>query len=122
VADGAKIIREFIEAWSRLDAVELAGYFTEDGVYHNIPTGPVAGRDNVERMIRDFTATWTETEWKILNLVASGDVVIAERIDRTKAGDKSVDLPCTGVFEMEGGKIKVWRDYFDLGTYVRAMS
>ena len=40
---------------------------------------------------------------------------------RTKAGDKSVDLPVVGVFELEGGKIKVWRDYFEQGTYVRAM-
>jgi limonene-1,2-epoxide hydrolase len=35
-------------------------------------------------------------------------------------GDKSVDLPCCGVFEMTDGKIRVWRDYFDLGTYTRA--
>jgi len=48
--------------------------------------------------------------------------VIAERLDRTQAGDKAVDLPCTGVFELEDGKIKVWRDYFDLGSYARAMS
>ncbi len=38
--DNEKIIREFIEAWSRLDAEELSGYFTEDGVYHNMPSGP----------------------------------------------------------------------------------
>ena len=50
-----------------------------------------------------------------------GDVVVAERLDRTKLGDKSVDLPCTGVFELENGKIKVWRDYFDLATYTRAL-
>jgi len=25
------IIRDFIAAWSRLDAAELAGYFAEDG-------------------------------------------------------------------------------------------
>jgi hypothetical protein len=36
--------------------------------------------------------------------------------------DKAVDLPCTGVFEMENGKIKVWRDYFDLTTYIKGMS
>ncbi|MDH3687542.1 MAG: nuclear transport factor 2 family protein, partial [Myxococcales bacterium] len=113
---------EFIEAWSRLDPAELAGYFAEDGVYHNIPTGPVAGRENVQNMIAGFIAAWTETEWEILNLVSAGDVVIAERVDHTKAGDKNVDLPCTGVFEMENGKIRVWRDYFDLGTYVKGMS
>ncbi len=114
-------IREFIAAWSRLDPEELAGYFCEDGIYHNMPSEPVRGRKNVKEMIRGFTASWTETEWEILHLVAEGDVVVAERVDRTKAGSKSVDLPCTGVFEMKNGKIKAWRAYFDLGAYVRAM-
>jgi len=116
------IITEFIKAWSRLDADELAGYFTEDGTYHNMPTGPVGGRDNVRQMIAAFTAGWTATQWDLLNIAGAGNVVIAERLDRTQAGDKSVDLPCTGVFEMEDGKIKVWRDYFDMATFMKAMS
>ncbi|MBK9612327.1 limonene-1,2-epoxide hydrolase family protein [Candidatus Amarobacter glycogenicus] len=58
----------------------------------------------------------------MLNVAAAGNVVFAERIDRTDAGGKHVDLPCVGVFEMDGGKIRVWRDYFDLATYTRAMS
>jgi limonene-1,2-epoxide hydrolase len=120
--DNETIIREFIRAWSRLDPAELASYFAEDGVYHNMPTGPVAGRGNIEKMIGGFIASWTETEWDILHLATKGDVVIAERLDRTRAGEKSVDLPCTGVFELEGGKIRVWRDYFDLGTYAKAMA
>jgi len=36
-------------------------------------------------------------------------------------GGKPVNLPCCGVFEMQDGKIKVWRDYFDMGTYVSAL-
>ena len=120
--DNEAVIREFIQAWSRLDAQELSSYFSEDGVYHNMPTAPVAGRENVKSMIAGFIDSWTETEWDILHLVSAGDIVIAERLDRTKAGEKSVDLPCTGVFEMENGKIKVWRDYFDIGTYARGMS
>ena len=119
--DNEKTIRAFIEAWSRLDADELASYFAEDGVYHNMPMGPIAGRENVKQMIAGFISSWTETEWDVLNLISQGDVVVAERLDRTKAGDKAVDLPCTGVFEMESGKIKVWRDYFDLGTYAKGM-
>ena len=120
--DNEKIVREFIEAWSRLDPEELSGYFSEDGVYHNMPMGPIRGRENVKKMIAGFIGSWTETRWEILHLVAAGDVVIAERLDRTKAGAKAVDLPCTGVFELENGKIKVWRDYFDLGTYAKAIS
>ena len=42
--ENEKIVRRFIEAWSRLDADELADYFADDGVYHNMPAGPVAGK------------------------------------------------------------------------------
>jgi limonene-1,2-epoxide hydrolase len=121
VSSNAKLIEEFCAAWSRLDPAELAGYFTEDGVYHNMPAGPVKGRREIEQFIRGFTASWTETDWEILTLAETGNVVVAERLDRTRAGDKSVELPCTGVFEIREGKIACWRDYFDMGTYVRAM-
>lgn len=122
VTENERVVREFIEAWSRLDPEELAAYFCDDGVYHNMPMQPVAGRQNIEQMIRGFTANWTETRWEILHLVAQGDLVIAERVDRTKAADNAVDLPCVGVFEMEDGKIRLWRDYFDLATYTNGMS
>ena len=35
--DSSRIVKEFCQAWSRMDAHELASYFTENGVYHNIP-------------------------------------------------------------------------------------
>ncbi|MDP3936903.1 MAG: limonene-1,2-epoxide hydrolase family protein [Deltaproteobacteria bacterium] len=85
--------------------------------YHSMPIQPVTGRENIKSMICNFTASWTETTWDLINLVAAGDLVVAERLDRTKAGGKSIDLPCVGVFELENGKIRVWRDYFDMGTY-----
>jgi limonene-1,2-epoxide hydrolase len=32
------------------------------------------------------------------------------------------NTPCVGVFELEDGRIKAWRDYVDLATYSRAMN
>ena len=122
MSDNEQIIRDFIQAWSRLDAGELAAFFTEDGVYHNMPTTPVVGRAAVRGFIGSFLKSWTATEWEIVSLVSAGDIVVAERVDRTRMGDKTVDLPCCGVFEMQGGKIRVWRDYFDMGAYARAMA
>jgi limonene-1,2-epoxide hydrolase len=122
MSDNSDLIIEFCQAWSRLDPVELAAYFTEDGIYHNMPAGPVEGRDEIETFIRGFTATWTKTNWDLLNVLDNGNIVIAERLDRTQAGEKKVDLPCTGVFEIRDGRIAVWRDYFDMGTYARGMS
>ena len=114
-------IIEFLNAWERLNATELASYFADDGVYHNIPLAPVTGKNEIENFIKGFTENWTETNWKIINIISTDNIVIAERLDQTKIeGDKSVDLPCIGIFEMKNGKIKTWRDYFDLGTYMKA--
>ena len=41
MTDNVAIIREFIDTWSTLDADKLSKYFTEDGVYHNMPAQPV---------------------------------------------------------------------------------
>lgn len=120
--ENERIIREFVNAWARLDASELANYFSEDGIYNNIPLHPVTGKREIEDFIRNFTANWTETSWDIIHVVAEGDMVITERVDRTRAeGGKSVDLPVVGIFEMEDGKIKNWREYFDLDTYLKAL-
>ena len=121
MTDNEKIVSDFIAAWSRLDVEELVGFFAPDGVYHNMPTQPVAGHAPLRAFIGAFVKDWTSTEWDVLNLVSRGDVVIAERLDRTVVGVKPVNLPCCGVFEMQDGKIKVWRDYFDMGTYVSAL-
>lgn len=114
-------VRDFIAAWSRLDAEELASYFAEDGVYHNMPFAPVAGKTRIQAFIAAFIKQWTASDWEILNIVSAGDIVIAERVDRTRIGDKLVDLPCCGVFEMREGKIQIWRDYFDMATYTKAI-
>ncbi len=121
-ASNERIVRQFIGAWSRLDADELVTYFTDDGTYFNMPTSPVSGRENLRQFIAGFLKPWEKTDWEILNLLAEGDMVMVERMDRTIVAGRSVELPCFGVFEMENGKIKVWRDYFDLAIFVKAVT
>ncbi|MGB2178161.1 MAG: nuclear transport factor 2 family protein [Hyphomonas sp.] len=116
-----QVIRDFIAAWSRLDVEELVGFFAEDGIYHNMPTGPVQGHAALRKFIGTFINGWSETTWDVLTLMSAGDTVIAERLDRTVAHGKQIDLPCCGVFEMKDGKIAVWRDYFDLATYMKPL-
>jgi limonene-1,2-epoxide hydrolase len=122
MTSNAQIIRDFIGAWSTLDADRIVSFFAEDGVYHNMPTAPVAGHERLRAFIAGFIKDWTATQWDILTLIESGDIVIAERVDRTTVRGRNVDLPCCGVFEMSDGKIRVWRDYFDLGAYTKALA
>ena len=122
MSDNVQTIKDFIAAWSNLDSDELVGYFSEDGIYYNMPTQPIQGKEQLKQFIGSFISNWTKTNWDTLNIIGKGDVVIAERLDRTEVGDIKVDLPCCGVFEMEEGKIKIWRDYFDMGTYTKPFS
>ena len=117
MSENEKFIRNFIDAWSRLDVDELVDFFTADGVYHNMPITPITGTANLKNFISAFLANWTATNWDVLTLVSSGDVVIAERIDHINVDGIHIDLPCCGVFELENGKIKIWRDYFDMATF-----
>lgn len=122
MTDNEQTIRDFIAAWSRLDVDEIVSYFAADGVYHNMPFKPVKGHADLKVFIDNFVKDWTRTDWDILTLISAGDTVVAERLDRTKLGEHSVDLPCCGIFEMRDGKIRVWRDYFDIATYTRDAS
>lgn len=117
-----KIVREFVAAWSRLDTNELVEYFAKEGTYFNIPTQPVSGHENLRKFIGGFIANWDKTDWEIISLLAKGNTIMVERMDRTVVGGKPVNLPCFGIFEMKDGKIVEWRDYFDMGTYVKALS
>jgi len=115
-------VRDFITAWSRLNPSELASYFSEDGVYHNMPSEAVVGRDNIERFIAGFIRPWESTEWEIISLLADGDIVMVERLDKTVVAGSPVNLPCFGYFELTDGEITLWRDYFDLTTYTSALT
>lgn len=120
--ENEKIIRTFVADWSKLDVQTLVDYFTSDGIYHNMMLQPVTGHEPLRKFINDFLSHWSETRWELINLLSRDDLVVAERVDHTRIGDKRVSLPCVGVFQMRDGKIKEWRDYFDLETYRKAFA
>ena len=117
-----ELIRNFVDTWPRLDVDAIVDHFTEDGIYHNMMIDPVQGRTGLTAFIGAFLNGWSDVKWDILNIASTGNLVFAERVDHFKVGGKPVDLPCCGVFEIENGKIKSWRDYFDMGTYMKALA
>ncbi|OBK73855.1 limonene-1,2-epoxide hydrolase family protein [Mycobacterium sp. 1274761.0] len=117
------LVTEFCKKWTTPDPDELAGYFAEDGVYHNIPMEPVQGREAIKQFIGGFLAGFDGIDFQVHRQVSDGDVVMNERTDvmRRKDGDP-IPLPVVGVFEIEGGQIKAWRDYFDMAAITNAFS
>jgi limonene-1,2-epoxide hydrolase len=83
-----------------------------------LPTvhGPAA----VRGLLEPFFAPTIENEFRVLRAAADGPVVFLERLDRHRLATGWVELPVTGVFEVHGGKITLWRDYFNGPTILEA--
>lgn len=119
----ADVVTEFCAKWKNPDPEELARYFTEDGVYHNIPMAPVVGRTAIQTFIAEMTAGFDGIDFQIHRQVGADGVVFTERTDVMRSKDgRELALPVAGVFEMVDGKIAAWRDYFDLETVTKAFS
>lgn len=113
--ENEKIVADFCDTWKRMNVDEMLGYMTDDAVYHNIPIEPLKGRSEIRKGLHQFAGMLKAVEIKIVNSVAAGNLVITERIDTMVQHDgKRADLPVAGVFELRGGKICAWRDYFDM--------
>ena len=112
-ASNDAMIRDFLGAWERRDTEHIVDRFTDDGVYHSIPLTPIVGK----AAIREFVAGFTDVppgRLEIHHQVASDNIVMNERTDYITLNGRPVTLPICGVFEIENGRIKAWREYFDL--------
>ncbi len=112
------IVRQFCAAFSRRDVDEIAGFFTQDAIYHNIPTPAAKGIDAIRNTLQMFVPASPYIEFEILQMASSGAVVFTERVDRMSFNGKSVELPVAGVFEVHSGRIRAWRDYFDMQMFL----
>jgi len=114
-------VRRFCAAWSKVNPDELAEFFTDDAVYHNIPIAPVTGRDTIKATIAGFTGGVEKIEFRVRNIVADGPIVLTERVDVFVLPERSIELPVMGTFEVRDGKIAAWRDYFDMKQFMDQM-
>lgn len=117
------IVSAFCEAVSRKDPEACRSLLAEDAVYHNIPLDPIEGREATMATIQGMFNTFGRLEFKMLAVAtaADGKTVLTERSDVFETGGHEVALPVMGAFEVGDGRIRAWRDYFDVGQASRLM-
>jgi limonene-1,2-epoxide hydrolase len=119
------VIDDFVAAWTNLDIDKLMSFFTPDAVYINMPIEPAnEGTEAIRKTIEGFVVMADEIEFVVHNQAENSQgVVMNERTDRfhMKADGRWVEARVMGIFELEGGKIKAWRDYFDMAGFTGQM-
>jgi limonene-1,2-epoxide hydrolase len=109
------VVRGEMAAWGRLDVGEILSYFAPHAVWDNVPLGPATGHDEIRKLLEGWIGRTTSFEAEMLNLAVAGQVVLTERVDHIVLDGKPIHARVMGAFEIEGDKIKAWRDYFDMG-------
>ncbi|MDH3705098.1 MAG: nuclear transport factor 2 family protein [Acidimicrobiia bacterium] len=118
MSDHDATIRAFGQAWGRGDIDAILDAFTDDAVYHNMPMEPAEGKEAIRAFLESFLGVMAESiTFEFHHQLVQGDLVMNERTDTLVMNGTEIALPVMGVFEMEGDKIRAWRDYFDAAQF-----
>ena len=123
MSDAIDLIQRFCDEFGKGASVdEIVAYFTDDAIYHNIPVDPAVGPEAIKAVFAMFTTGVERIEFRVLNIVGDGNVVLTERVDVFVLPHVTIELPVMGAFEVRDGKIAKWRDYFDLNQYMTQLA
>jgi limonene-1,2-epoxide hydrolase len=108
------VVQELIRANESRDIEAVVGQLTDDVEYENVGMGVCRGHDEVRALLGPFYAGATRVNWEVLAQIEDGTTVMNERVDRFFLTDgKEVAVRVAGYFEVEGDRVRRWRDYFD---------
>jgi len=126
MSQNTAVIDDFVAAWASRDVDRIMSFFTPDAVYTNIPMDPPnEGPEAIRKFIEGFIAMADEIEFVVKHQTENdAGVVMNERVDRFLLKGRSdwIEARVMGVFELADGKIKAWRDYFDLAEFQKAFA
>jgi limonene-1,2-epoxide hydrolase len=106
-----KTVTEFCAAWAMRDMARVLPFLADDCVYRMTETTPpVSGHDGIIQRLKPTIDTATLVEFRVLDTMAVGPIVINHRVDRFMTA-RPLTWEGVGVFFVKDGKIKEWSDY-----------
>jgi len=109
------VVRALCEGVGKKDVEILRPLLADGVVYHNIPLEPAVGLEATLEALQVFFGMFERIEIKILAIATVDGTVLTERDDVMCLNGVEGHLPVMGAFEVDGGRITAWRDYFDMG-------
>ncbi|PJG65421.1 limonene-1,2-epoxide hydrolase family protein [Acinetobacter seifertii] len=112
-AQSEDIVERFLNALMQQDHVTISELLHPDIVYTNVSLPTFKGGKRVAGLIKLALSSVRKLKVKNHQLVAKENIVLTERTDILEIGPLHVGFWVCGTFEVEDGKIILWRDYFD---------
>ena len=115
-------VQKMIDAWNTLNWQQVYELFAADGVLESmmLPT-PTVGREAISKRIGALAKDISRIELRIRHMGVADGVVFIERVDDFVYRGKHGAVPVVGVVEVEQGRVKAWREYYDREQMIEAM-
>jgi limonene-1,2-epoxide hydrolase len=115
-------VQKMIDAWNTRNWQQVYELFSEDGVLQSMMLSePTVGREAISKRIGALAKDISRIELKIRHMGVADGVVFIERVDDFVYRGKHGAVPVVGVVEVEQGRVKAWREYYDRGQMIEAM-
>jgi limonene-1,2-epoxide hydrolase len=115
----ADLLRRLFADLERLDFAAVAGHCAGDCVYEDVPfdAATVTGPEAIRAKLAMGLGTLERLPTTIHELVEDGDTMLVERTEvwHHPTGERAT-LRVAAVFKFRGGKLTLWRDYWDAKT------
>jgi limonene-1,2-epoxide hydrolase len=114
----ARVVETFLYALQDQDFDTAEASLADNIVWENVGYPTMRGRKRIVGIFRRGQGR-VGFEVKFHRIAAEGNAVLTERTDALIFGPVRMQFWVCGVFEVHGGKITLWRDYFDLFDVVK---
>jgi limonene-1,2-epoxide hydrolase len=117
--DNARTVETFLYALQDEDFDAVDSALADTIVWQNVGFVTMQGRQRIVKLLRSGQGRFG-LEIKIHRIAANGNSVLTERTDALVIGPLRLQFWVCGVFEVHGGRITLWRDYFDVWDITKA--
>jgi limonene-1,2-epoxide hydrolase len=107
------VVISFLRALESGDVAGAIEWLAPDAVWLNVTLPAVRGQARIERIFQLGLNLGSQFRVHFHHVAVDGNVVMTERTDAISLGRFEQRFWVYGRFEVEGGRIRVWRDAFD---------
>jgi limonene-1,2-epoxide hydrolase len=106
------VVTDFLNAMQEADPEAVISLVADDIVYSNVSLPTIRGKDRFARAARAY---YRHLRFQVVvhRIAENGTTVLTERTDAVILGPFRMQFWVCGVFEVHGGQVTLWRDYFD---------
>lgn len=113
----ARVVETFLYALQDQDFDTAESLMADTIEWQNVGFPTIRGRNRIMGIFRRGEGRGG-FEVKFHRVAAEGNAVLTERTDALVVGPLRLQFWVCGAFEVHGGKITLWRDYFDLFDFL----